>query len=199
MLGSPRLLLRLPRSPQSPIVRIACVPAVQLPWLKRPLRWKQGYVSTSLCDESGLYSTKIIESLPYGFRPCLSDNIVDRLNVAVKFSRPGSAYYSISQLPTVLTWGPGNGTSVSTDDSRFIIQAGARVRILIIGEVTKSFLRGTTKNRGSCSLNVTPLFTCDADRLESLVRGFSTSSKCTLICHEAALLYSFYRSQSSPL
>ena len=97
--------------------------------------------------------------------------------MAVLFSRPRSAYYSISQLPTVLTWGAGNGTSVSTDDSRFIIQDGERVRLLIIGEVTKAFLRGTAKNRGSCSLNVVPLFKADCNRLEDLVKGFSTSSK----------------------
>ena len=101
--------------------------------------------------------------------------------MAVKLNVPGSAYYSISQLPTVLSWGPGNGTSVSTDDSRFIIQAGMKVRVLIIGEVTKAFLRGTTTNRGSCSLNIAPIFPAEAERLDNLVKGFSTSSKSTCI------------------
>ena len=95
----------------------------------------------------------------------------------MKLSRPLSAYYSISQLPTVLTWGPGNGTSVSTDESRFIIQAGDKVRVLIVGEITKSFLRGTAKNRGSCSINIAPLLKAEADRLDNLIKGFSTSSK----------------------
>ena len=118
-----------------------------------------------------------IEPLPYGFRDCLSDATVDRLNVAVNLCLAGSAYYSISQLPTVLTWGSGTGTSIPTDNSRFIVQGELRVRVLIIGEVTKTFLRGTAKNRGSCSLNVKPLFKAEADRLEDLVKGFSTSSK----------------------
>ena len=135
-------------------------------------------VCTALsCSLLSLRRIKVVEPLPYGYRTCLLDTAIDRLNVAVNFSRPDSAYYSISKLPTVLSWGPGNGTSVSTDESRFIIQAGVKVRVLILGEVTKAFLRGTAKNRGSCSLNVTPLFKADADRLENLVKGLSTSSK----------------------
>ena len=80
-------------------------------------------------------------------------------------------------LPTVLTWGPGNGSSLPTDESRFIVQGSEIVKVLFIGEVTKTFLRGTSTNRGSCSLNVLPLFKAEAERLEDLVKGFATSSK----------------------
>ena len=57
------------------------------------------------------------------------------------------------------------------------MQGKTKVKVLIIGEVTKSFLRGTERNRGSCSLNVIPLFQGEVERLEELVRGFSSSSK----------------------
>ena len=57
------------------------------------------------------------------------------------------------------------------------MQGKTKVKLLIIGEVAKSFLRGTEKNRGSCSLNVKPLFQGEAERLEELVKGFSNSSK----------------------
>ena len=107
----------------------------------------------------------------------MSDGAVDRANKAVKLKRPELSFYSIAQLPSALTWGPGNGTSVPTDDSRFMLEGKTRIRVLIVGEVTKSFLRGTANNRGSCSLNVIPLFQAEADRLDDLVKGFSTSSK----------------------
>ena len=115
--------------------------------------------------------------MPYGFRDCLSDGVVDRINHAVKLDRPDLAWYSIAHLPSVLAWGPGNGTSVPTDDSRFIMQGTTRMRVLIVGQVAKAYLRGTERNRGSCSLNVVPLFEAETERLEELLKGFSSSSK----------------------
>ena len=103
------------------------------------------------------------------------------MNNAVGLNKPDFAFYSISMLPTVLAWGAGNGTSMPTDDSRYVVQGDARVKVLFIGEVTKSFLRGTATNRGSCSLNVLPLFKAEAERLDDLVKGFATSSKGLLL------------------
>ena len=119
---------------------------------------------------------------PFGFlsdgvRECLSDDALARMNVAVNLNKPELSYYSISKLPSTLTWGPGNGTSLPSDDSRFMVEGKVRVRVLIIGEVSKCFLRGTSNNRGSCSLNVVPLYQAEVDRLDDLIRGFSTSSK----------------------
>ena len=123
-----------------------------------------------------------VQPLPYGFLDCLSDDVVDRINQAVKLNRSDVFYYSIANLPSVLTWGAGLGTSVPTDDSRFIMQGKGKVKILIIGRVTKSYLRGTERNRGSCSLNVVPLFEAERERLDDLVKGFSSSSKGVSIC-----------------
>ena len=115
--------------------------------------------------------------MPYGIRKCLPDHVVDRLNNAVTLCKPDLAFYSISMLPTVLAWGPGEGTSIPTDESRFVVEPKGVVRVLLIGEVTKSFLRGTSTNRGSCSLNILPIFQAERERVEDLVKGFATSSK----------------------
>ena len=84
-------------------------------------------------------------------------------------------------LPAVLAWGPGNGSTIATDESRFVVESKGMVRVLIIGEVAKCFLRGTSTNRGSCSLNVLPIFQAELERMENLVKGFATSSKGLLL------------------
>ena len=117
------------------------------------------------------------------------------MNVAVNMSKPELSYYSISKLPSTLTWGAGNGTSLPSDDSRFIVEGKTRVRVLIIGEVSKCFLRGTSNNRGSCSLNVVPLYQAEVERLDDLVRGFSTSSKGLWQPVSTLCLFSYYLSE----
>lgn len=176
----PHLPLPVPASrPAKVIAPIASVPG-DLRRLWGPPRLSPlGYVLYCYWFTSNFHACiQAVIPLTHGYRKDLTDVTIDRLNVAVNLYRPNQGYYSVSKLPSLLTWGPGNGSSLPTDNSRYITEASSsRTRVLIIGEVTKAFLRGTETNRGSCSINVAPLFTADAERLADLVQGFSTSSK----------------------
>lgn len=48
---------------------------------------------------------------------------------------------------------------------------------MVIGELSSAFLHGNANNGGTASIRVKPLLLSDGLRMDSLVEGFSTSSR----------------------
>ncbi|KAK7685937.1 hypothetical protein QCA50_010746 [Cerrena zonata] len=113
--------------------------------------------------------------LPLGFRPYLTDDAVQRLNKALRYSSQVPPVYAVSRLPEKLFWAT-RPEEPEIDMSQYIMQGKHRVKVLVIGEIKKGYLMGTVTNKGSASVKIKPLLVADGNRLDTIMKGFATSS-----------------------
>lgn len=122
---------------------------------------------------------KAYRVLPYGVRNFLNDGVVDRINTAVVCSHREPITYAASTFPKTFTWGPP-GVQDGQDLSPYVTEGMHMVRLLVVGELVSSYLRGSVDNKGVAAIRVKPLLMSDGLRIDNLIEGFATSSLGTI-------------------